>query len=87
MAARDTLARIQHLLDGMKDKHRAVFVLRHVEGMDLQEIADGLDLSLATVKRYLVKSLRLIQQSVSRDEGLQARLGGPSPHDPRREGP
>ncbi len=76
--ARDTLQRIQHVLDGMKDKHRAVFVLRHVEGMDLQEIADGLGISLATVKRYLVKSLRSIQQAVSRDEGLQARLAAVS---------
>ena len=49
--ARDTLARIQRVLDGMKDKHRAVFVLRHVEGLELLEIADGLGISLATVKR------------------------------------
>ena len=55
-----------------------MFVLRHVEGMDLQEIADGLGISLATVKRYLVKSLRSIQQAVSRDEGLQARLAAVS---------
>jgi len=79
--ARETLVRIQHILDGMKDKHRAVFVLRHVEGMDLQDIADGLDLSLATVKRYLVKSLRAIQQGVARDAGLLDRLGAVAPTD------
>ena len=85
--ARDTLLRIQHILDGMKDKHRAVFVLRHVEGMDLQEIADGLDLSLATVKRYLVKSLGAIQQAVVRDEGLLGKLGALSPANPSGGGP
>jgi RNA polymerase sigma-70 factor (ECF subfamily) len=79
--ARETLVRIQCILDGMKDKHRAVFVLRHVEGMDLQEIADGLDLSLATVKRYLVKSLRAIQQEVARDAGLLDRLAALAPAD------
>jgi RNA polymerase sigma-70 factor (ECF subfamily) len=79
--ARETLVRIQRILDGMKDKHRAVFVLRHVEGMDLQEIADGLDLSLATVKRYLVKSLRAIQQEVARDAGLLDRLAVLAPAD------
>jgi len=45
--SRDTLLRIQRILDGLKDKHRAVFVLRHVEGMDLLDIATGLDISLA----------------------------------------
>jgi RNA polymerase sigma-70 factor (ECF subfamily) len=73
--ARDTLLRIQHILDGMKDKHRAVFVLRHVEGMDLQEIADGLDISLATVKRYLVKAMAAIERAATRDETLRDRLG------------
>jgi len=76
---RDTLLRIQHILDGMKDKHRAVFVLRHVEGMDLQEIAAGLDISLATVKRYLVKATRSIRRMAARDEGLLASLTSASP--------
>lgn len=73
--ARDTLLRIQHILDGMKDKHRAVFVLRHVEGMDLQEIAVGLDISLATVKRYLVKAMAAIERAAAHDETLRDRLG------------
>jgi RNA polymerase sigma-70 factor (ECF subfamily) len=72
--AREILGRVQRVLDGMKDKHRAVFVLRHVEGMDLLEIATGLDISLATVKRYLVKAMGVIQHALSRDEGLRARL-------------
>jgi RNA polymerase sigma-70 factor, ECF subfamily len=72
--ARETLFFVEKILDGMKEKHRAVFVLRHVEGMELQEIAGGLGISVATVKRYLVKSLRAIQRGVSKDEGLRARL-------------
>jgi len=71
---RETLAHVQTVLDGMKDKHRAVFVLRHVEGMELVEIAQGLDISLATVKRYLVKATAAIQKSVSRDATLRVRL-------------
>lgn len=73
--ARDTLWRVQGLLDGMKDKHRAVFVLRHVEGMQLQEISAGLGLSLASVKRYLVSALRSIQHAVASDHELQETLG------------
>jgi RNA polymerase sigma-70 factor (ECF subfamily) len=73
--ARDTLQRIQRILDGMKDKHRAVFVLRHVEGMELREVADGLGISLATVKRYLVKAMGAIERAALRDNTLKARLG------------
>jgi RNA polymerase sigma-70 factor (ECF subfamily) len=74
--ARETLFRVQKILDGLKDKHRAVFVLRHVDGMELQDIAVGLDISLATVKRYLVKAQRSIDKAVSQDEGLRASLSG-----------
>jgi len=77
--ARETLGRVQRVLDGMKDKHRAVFVLRHVEGMELLEIAQGLDISLATVKRYLIRATGAIQKAVSRDEALRTSLLGALP--------
>jgi RNA polymerase sigma-70 factor (ECF subfamily) len=73
--AREALVRVQRILDGLKDKHRAVFVLRHVDGLELRDIAGGLDISLATVKRYLVKAQRSINRAVARDEGLQVSLG------------
>ena len=77
--ARETLERVKHVLDHMKDNHRAVFVLRHVEGLELLEIAAGLDISLATVKRYLVKATGAIQKAVSRDGALRASLCGELP--------
>ena len=77
--ARETLERVKHVLDRMKDKHRAVFVLRHVEGLELLEIAAGLDISLATVKRHLVKATGAIQKAVSRDGVLRASLCGELP--------
>jgi RNA polymerase sigma-70 factor (ECF subfamily) len=73
--AREALVRVQRILDGLKDKHRAVFVLRHVDGMELREIAVGLDISLATVKRYLSKADRSVHRAVARDEGLRSVLG------------
>jgi RNA polymerase sigma factor, sigma-70 family len=77
---RETLLSVQRMLDQMRDKYRAVFVLRYVDGMELHEIAVGLDVSLATVKRYLNKALASIHKSVSREEdpGL-ARLGAATP--------
>jgi RNA polymerase sigma-70 factor (ECF subfamily) len=78
--ARETLLSVQRLLDRMRDKYRAVFVLRYVDGMELQEIALGLDISLATVKRYLNKALASVHKSVSQEEGQgRARLGTATP--------
>jgi RNA polymerase sigma-70 factor (ECF subfamily) len=37
--SRELLSRVQVVLDGMSDRHRAVFVLRRLEGMELAEIA------------------------------------------------
>jgi RNA polymerase sigma-70 factor (ECF subfamily) len=78
--ARETLLSVQRMLDQMRDKYRAVFVLRHVDGMELHEIAVGLDISLATVKRYLNKALASIHKSVPREEGQgPTRLGTGTP--------
>jgi len=64
--AREMMTRVQHTLDRMRDRHRAVFILRFVEGMDLRDIALGLGISRASVKRYLAKALATIQKSVPR---------------------
>ena len=66
--ARETLVCVQRMLDRMRDKHRAAFVLRYVDGMELDEIALGLDVSLPAVKWYLHKALASIHKSVSREE-------------------
>jgi RNA polymerase sigma-70 factor (ECF subfamily) len=77
---RETLLCVQQSLDGMRDKYRAVFVLRHVDGMDLQEIASGLGISLATVKRHLAKALASIHKAISQQERrARSPLGTPAP--------
>jgi RNA polymerase sigma-70 factor (ECF subfamily) len=78
--ARETLLSVQRMLDRMRDKYRAVFILRYVDGMELQEIALGLDISLATVKRYLNKASASINRSVSQEEDRgRTRLGTATP--------
>jgi RNA polymerase sigma-70 factor (ECF subfamily) len=69
--SRDALVRIQKVLDQMKSKHRAVFILRHVDGLNLQEIAACMDISLASVKRYLAKAVTSIHKLVNRGGGLK----------------
>jgi RNA polymerase sigma-70 factor (ECF subfamily) len=78
--SRETMLCVQRSLDGICDKHRAVFVLRYVDGMELKEVAAGLGISLASVKRYLAKALASIQESVSQQEAQgQKGLGTATP--------
>ena len=72
--ARETMLRVQQVLDGMRARYRVAFILRYVEDMELKDIASGLGISLATVKRDLTEALAFIQESVSKEEG-QARTG------------
>jgi RNA polymerase sigma-70 factor, ECF subfamily len=81
--SRDALVRIQTILDRMKSKHRAVFILRHVDGLNLQEIAACMEISLATVKRYLAKAVESIHKQVNRNGGLRL----PSPRGPKQTFP
>lgn len=50
------LGRFYRLLDRLKPDDRVIFVLRRVDGMQLQEVAQATGHSLATVKRRLVKA-------------------------------
>ena len=71
---RDLVARAQAVLDGMPAKERAVFVLRHVEGKELAEIAEGLEISLSTAKRWLKRGVRRIEAGMERDPRLSTLL-------------
>jgi RNA polymerase sigma-70 factor, ECF subfamily len=72
--SRELLSRVQAVLDGMSDRHRAVFVLRRLEGMELAEIAAHLELSLATVKRDLDKANTHVSRAIHRDDHLRIGL-------------
>ncbi|AKF10925.1 RNA polymerase sigma factor [Sandaracinus amylolyticus] len=62
---RAELARISKLLREMPADARIAWTLRRVEGWPLQEIAEAVGASLATVKRRIVAA----------DEEIQARIG------------
>ena len=50
---RELLARFYRLLDGIPGDDRIAYVLRHVEGLQLHEVAQATGTSLATVKRRI----------------------------------
>jgi RNA polymerase sigma-70 factor (ECF subfamily) len=62
--SRYALRRLYTLLDRLSTRERLVLILRHVEGMTLEEIAEAMELSLATVKRGLRRATLRVSQMV-----------------------
>ncbi len=68
---RQALRRLYQFLDALPTAERTVFVLRQVEGMNLQEVADAVGASLSTVKRRLRRSLDRLDKKVQTDSALK----------------
>jgi RNA polymerase sigma-70 factor (ECF subfamily) len=66
--SRYALRRLYSLLDRLSTRERLVLVLRHIEGMTLEEIAEAMELSLATVKRGLRRATLRVSQMVDSDD-------------------
>lgn len=63
---RALLARVYQALDRLPTEERFAWTLRHIEGEDLQTIAERLDLSLATVKRRIAAARTRLQKELGR---------------------
>jgi RNA polymerase sigma-70 factor, ECF subfamily len=77
--ARQLLARFYALLEQLRANERAAFVLRHMEGLKLEEIAERMGVSLATVKRWISRASQDVSALVEADGELSAhcrKLGG-----------
>jgi RNA polymerase sigma-70 factor, ECF subfamily len=73
--SRYALRRLYGLLDRLSTRERLVLVLRHVEGMTLEEIAEAMELSLATVKRSLRRAALRVSQMVDTDDPKRRATG------------
>jgi RNA polymerase sigma-70 factor, ECF subfamily len=70
--ARQILGRFYELLDRLPVGDRTVFVLRHMEGLKLDEIADKMGISLATVKRWAGRAGLEVSSLIEADRELSA---------------
>jgi len=73
--ARQTLARFYVLLERLSVNDRAAFVLRHMEGLKLEEIAERMGVSLATAKRWVSRASRDVSVLVESDPELSGQFG------------
>lgn len=56
---------IEKALRVVSARERAVFTLRHYEGLPLNDIAEALDLSVGSVKSYLFRAVKKIQRELA----------------------
>lgn len=68
--AREALARVERMLGELDSEVRMAFVLRHVHGMELQEVARALGCSLATTKRRILKANQVLAARVRGDRRI-----------------
>jgi RNA polymerase sigma-70 factor (ECF subfamily) len=60
--------RIDEALAKISTRERAVFVLRHYQGLRVKEIAEALGISLGSAKSYLFRALRKLQKELAETE-------------------
>lgn len=70
--ARQILVRFYALLDRLTVNERTAFVLRHMEGLKLEEVADRMGVSLATVKRFVARATQNVSALVASDRELSS---------------
>jgi RNA polymerase sigma-70 factor (ECF subfamily) len=72
---RDVLRRFYRLLDELGAQERTAFVLRHFEGLTLDEVGRLTGASLATVKRRIRRASERVTTLAQRDPELSGYLG------------
>jgi RNA polymerase sigma-70 factor (ECF subfamily) len=70
--AREALARCYAILDKLRPRERAAFVLRYMEERTLDEVAKGLGVSLRTAKRLVNRACERVSKHVGSDDGLRS---------------
>jgi RNA polymerase sigma-70 factor (ECF subfamily) len=73
--SREILLRFYALLDRLGANERTAFVLRHMEGFKLEEVASHLGVSLATTKRWLSRGSQTVSGLIAADRELSRYLG------------
>lgn len=62
---KELTGRIQEALDQLPEYHRAVIVLREIEGMSYEEMADSLDVPKGTIMSRLFHARKKMQEMLS----------------------
>ncbi len=68
---REALRALHRVLEKLSHRRRMAFVLRQVQGLEMREAADALDVSESTLRRELGAARELIVHAAKREPALQ----------------
>lgn len=71
LETREALERTYAVLNRMSPDLRIAFSLRFINGMELTQVAEACDVSLATIKRWLIKAEAQFLRLAAMEEALQ----------------
>lgn len=75
----EVLAALDRVLSGMSQRRRMAFVLRHVQDLEMLEVAAALSISESTLRRELLRAREQVLRGAGREPALAdylARRGG-----------
>jgi RNA polymerase sigma-70 factor (ECF subfamily) len=72
LAGRQTLKQLEVCIDHLPDTYRAVFILRAVEELSVEEVASCLDIPPATVRTRYFRARNLLRKSLQADANIGA---------------
>ncbi len=75
LETRELLACIDRLVEAMSPEYRAVFLLRDLEGLEYQEIAEALELPVGTVRSRLHRARAHVRAGIARQAVSVAACG------------
>ncbi len=67
--ARERLSAVRQAVDGLSHRQRACFLLRFIEGMTLEEIAEAMGVEVGTVKAHLARAVGRVRSRLAEWEG------------------
>lgn len=73
--SRESLRALYRVLDQLSNRRRLVFVLRHVEGLEMLEVAAALELSESTTRRELGRVEQQLAALAQREPALARYVG------------
>ncbi|HZQ91849.1 MAG TPA: sigma-70 family RNA polymerase sigma factor [Terriglobales bacterium] len=76
MLAREELQAVWSAVETLSGQQRAVFVLRFVEELTLEEIAQATSLSVGTIKSHLARAVSAVRRKVRGTEATAALVSG-----------
>ncbi len=74
--SREALVRLYRILDRLRTDDRTAFVLRFIEGLELADVSQAMDVSIATTKRRLTHAWQRVAVYAERDPSLVEYMTG-----------